>query len=311
MVRRIKKEKGIILIFSLLVVFVLSALLASLYFQSINENLLARRSVDSIRAFWLAEAGIAQAINNIGSSPGSGYLNGNINHAYSYIITHYAGSNYYSVQSTGTVRLPTGQNISRQITATVLVNRADPGQFPYALGTSANGVNMNGNVKINGYRTPDTPADCGGCYAINEALNFTQLFSISKATIKTYATVYDNTVPTSLSGINWIDVPSGTTLNISSNIANSSASPGILIINGNVKMSGTVNFYGIIYVIGQLDMRGTVNASGSILAESAVSADPSLQGDVSVNFSAADITNALNLLDNFSTKRVVSWKESG
>ena len=56
-------NKGAVLVFSLVIILVLSVLASSFYFKSINENTLTKRYVESIRAFWLAEAGRLASIS--------------------------------------------------------------------------------------------------------------------------------------------------------------------------------------------------------------------------------------------------------
>lgn len=56
-------KKGSVLIVVLLVVVALSILSTAIMSRSISENNIARKSLDSNQAFWLAEAGISRAVN--------------------------------------------------------------------------------------------------------------------------------------------------------------------------------------------------------------------------------------------------------
>jgi len=80
------RHKGFVFIFSLLVTLILSLLLTSFYVQNINEGNLAKRSADSTRAFWLAEAGAANAYVNFpgGASGALGGANYTYNGSYKF-----------------------------------------------------------------------------------------------------------------------------------------------------------------------------------------------------------------------------------
>ncbi len=293
------KQRGIALIFSLLVTMALSILLAALYIKSVNENQLAASYVNSVRAFWLAEAGIATVKGSPGLNAASGSLGGAY---YTYNVpapqaVPNTNNLYWIINSTGTVtlpRTPTNYTISRNLSVTVKTG-TDASKFPHAIDTTAE-LEIKGNaVTIN------------GTWQENDAtVNFTNMFGISKTTMKADAThLYtDSNFDAPVDGITWVDVASGHTMNIAGNLTGS----GILVINGNVRISGTITFDGIIYVIGTLTMTGTVTTSGSVIAESHAEADTTLSGTVNVNYDLAQIENALSNVQ-FLNKQIVAWKE--
>ncbi|KPK98576.1 MAG: hypothetical protein AMJ95_03545 [Omnitrophica WOR_2 bacterium SM23_72] len=291
------KPKGIVLVFSLMVMLVLSILLASFYFQSANESKQALVFENSTRAFWLAEAGLAKALSAFsGPTTLSGYI-GDTNHTYSVQVSLLSGI-YYTIVSTGTVTSPATGTTSRTISATVKLGAVDPTKFKYGIETTA-ALKMFGDVTID-------PSDSWKEYS---TLDFADLFTITKDQIKDSAThLYtDDDFCGAVScqpvdGITWVDVTG--TMNIAGNLVGS----GILIINGDVHFSGTVDFHGIIYVIGKLTNTGTVNSYGSILAESGTTLDTRLGGTVDINYSLSDITDALSFIQ-FITRIVVSWQE--
>lgn len=290
-------KRGVVLVYSLLVTVVLSILLGSLYLSSINENLQANQYVNSMRAFWLAEAGIATVKANPGLSAISGNL-GASNYTYNVPPPQVVpGTNnvYWIVNSTGTVTLPSGSSVTRTLTATIKTAGADSSKFPYAIDTTAELEQHGSAVTINGtFRQEDN------------TINFTNMFGISKTTMKASANhLYtDSNFNAPVDGITWVDVSSGNTLDISGNLTGS----GILVVNGNTKISGTVNFNGIIYVIGVLTMTGNVTTNGSIVAESSATADTTLSGHVTINFELSDIQNALTNIQ-FLNKQIVAWQE--
>jgi hypothetical protein len=285
-------KRGIVLVFALMVMLVLSVLLTAFYLQSASEGQLAGMFENSTRAFWLAEAGIAQALSNFS---GPTVLSGSIdaaNYTYNVQVTQLSGV-YYNMASTGTVTSPAGSSVSRTVSVTVKTGVIDPTKFNFAIETTTDLV-VRGSVDIN----PDDS------WKENSELDFADLFGITKAEMKDNAThVYtSDTFAEPVDGITWVDVDD------SMNIAADLAGSGILIINGDVHFSGTVNFNGIIYVIGELTITGMVTTSGSVLAESSTTVDTELRGNVEINYSLSDITDALGPVV-FATKEVVSWQE--
>jgi len=289
------KKRGLVLIFSLLATLVLTILLGSFYFKVVSENRLANRHVESLRAFWLAEAGVAVVKRNPGLNAASGTLGGD---NYTYSVPHPqpipdTDNKYWTINSTGTVTLPGGQNISRTLSVTVKTG-ADSSKFPYAIDTTAELITK-GNVTING---PSQEHD--------STINFTNMFGVSKTVMKASANhLYtDSNFDAPVDGITWVDVTSGHTMNMAGNLVGS----GIMVINGNVGISGTITFDGIIYVIGTLTMTGTVTTNGSVIAESSATADTTLKGTVNVNYNLEQVEDALeNVM--FLNKQIVSWRE--
>lgn len=288
-------KRGFVLVFGLLVVTVLVVLSSSVYFKSVNDNSLTRRYTESMRAFWLAEAGVAMAGDALPNQtpdytfPGTNYM-------YSAQSDPVPETSYlYKVTSTGTVALSSGKALTRRIIAYVRTNEAETGSFQYGIETTAD-LKIKGAVEIH-------PSDSK---KENSTLDFAQLFGYSKADMQAHATnVYTpSTFPSTISGLTWVNVPSGETLTISGTGSGS----GILIINGNVKFSGTYDFNGIIYVIGKLTMHGTVETHGAVLAESGTELDTILTGTVDIYYDKDQIDAALDVV-RFFVKDIVSWKE--
>jgi len=140
-------RKGAVLIFGLIVVLALSVVSASFYFKTINENTLARRHIESMRAFWAAEAGVAQAINSLPGLTASGTLIADPRCAYSAQTTP-LGGNLYRIVSTGTVTMPSGQTISSSVTVDVKTGNVPASNFQYAIETTTDLV-IKGSVDIN------------------------------------------------------------------------------------------------------------------------------------------------------------------
>lgn len=286
-------KRGVVLIFALLTTLVLSVLLVSFYFQSISEGQLAVIFENSTRAFWLAEAGIAKALSTFsGPTTVNGFIE-DADHSYSAQVAHLSGI-YYSIVSVGTVNSPVGGALSRIVSVTIKTGVVDPAKFKYGIETTTDLV-IKGSVEIN-------PSNSWKEYS---TLDFADLFSVTKSEMKDNAThVYtsDDFEGHPVDGITWVDVNG--TMNIAGNLSGS----GILVINGDVHFAGTVDFRGIIYVIGRLTITGTVETYGSVLAESRTTVDTELKGNVTINYSLADIADALSFVQ-FITREVVSWRE--
>lgn len=287
------KRKGFVLIFSLLVTLILSLLLTSFYVQNINESNLAKRFADSLRAFWLAEAGAASAYVNFPAGS-SGSLGGS-NYTYNAVVSLISG-NYYTITSTGSVSRADGTVITRVITASVKTGTTDPTKFQYGIETTTE-LDIRGSVDIN-------PSGSAKEFS---TLDFADLFGVTKAQMQAGAT-HSYTAANfgaPVDGITWVEVPSGDTLNVSGNLTGS----GVLVINGNAQFSGTVVFDGIIYVIGTLTMTGNVTTNGSVLAESSTTVDTTITGNVTINYNPGEIADALNSVASLN-KQVVSWKSN-
>lgn len=287
------RPKGFVLVFALLVTLILSLLLTSFYMQNINEGNLAKRFADSARAFWLAEAGLADAYANFPGSV-SGSLGGS-NYTYDAVVTPISG-NYYTITSTGRVNRADGTVITRVITSSVKTGSTDPAKFKYGIETTTE-LEIKGSVDIN-------PSGSSKEFS---TLDFSDIFGVTKAQMQAGAT-HSYTAATfaaPVDGITWVDVPSGDTLNVSGNLSGS----GVLVINGNAQFSGTVVFDGIIYIIGTLTMTGNVVTTGSVLAESSTTVDTTVTGNVTINYDVGEIATALGSVAALN-KQIVSWKSN-
>ena len=289
-------KQGIALIFSLLLVLVLTVLLVGLFFKTMTEANLVNRYASSTRAFWLAEAGIAGGIVSLPNNT-SGCV-GSTDYCYSASTTQIS-SLYYQIDSTGSVSLPSGGSINRGVSAVVRTEEVDPTKFQYAIETTVELI-IRGSVDIN----PD-----GSAKEFSE-LNFPDLFGHSKEDIRSYAdNLYsdpDNNIAP-CTGITWIDLSPGEEFMITSNLWQGS---GILVVAGDAQITGG-QFDGIIYVIGKLRIAGNPVINGSVLAESdtEVVDDTTLTGNPTLNYDPDAIANAMNLL-KFISPEIVSWRES-
>jgi len=296
------KKKGVALVIALIFLLVFSILLVSFFVGSISESQQARFYADSTTAFWLAEAGIARVKSTLGINAVS-ETNFQNDSRYSFTATpqRIGTTNYYKVTSTGRVSYA-NRSISRTIIATMKLEPASATKFQYSLETSSNKV----DYKSKNIRNSEDPTKL---VKTNSTQTFSDLFGLSKDEMKALAQEqgiylsgdFGNSI--NASGITWVDVTAGTTLSIQH--LNGS---GLVIINGNFRVNGVPfdGFDGILYVIGQLEALGNATINGSVFVESSASVGADLTGSALVNYSSANIANALL---PFATKSIVSWQE--
>lgn len=301
-------KRGVILIFSLLVTLVLSALFASFYFQSISENQLAKRYVDSVRALWLAEAGIAKVKSNLGISgvPQTPIDDDHPNHTY-YVPTptRIDSTDYYTVVSTGTVTSPSGGPVSRTVSVTMKLIPPDASKFAFCVQTTSGDL----DYKDKNLENLETPTNLA---KVNSAQTFADLFGVSTATMKAGAAYYESrnlTDSLTVSGITWVDVTDSDGLLDPSGLLQIEHlnGSGTLIICGNFKITGLGTFDGILYVIGTLTMVGNPTINGTVFVESSADIGADLSGSTLVKYNSSKIVDALIPL---SSKQIVSWQEN-
>lgn len=285
-------RKGSVLVFGLLVVVFLAVISTGYFFSTINDAMMTQRHVMSMRAFWGAEAAVAQGIKSLPAST-SGTLSDGVSFQSS---TTHMGDNYYQVSAVGTCTSG-GHTLSRTINAVVSTIILDPAKFQYAIETTVKLI-VKGSVEI-------SPAGSEKEYA---TINFNDLFSMSKEDVKAFATVY-TAIPSAMSGVVWLEPPAAASPSFEWDLTSNLVGSGILVVEGDIHIAGTVNWDGIIYVMGKLRMSGTPIVNGTVLAESGITVDDTtMTGNVSLNYSLDKITAALNLL-SYASAKVVSWKE--
>lgn len=282
---------------AMLVTVVVGILSSSYFLNTMNENALVKRHIAAVRAFWTAEAGLAEAVDNMPSST-SGTIESS-NYAYSTTTVPLGVDDYYTVTSRGTVTLPSGGSVTRVLNAVVRIIPPDASKFQHAIRTTV-ALDIKGSVDING----DTEE-----YA---ALDFPDLFSNTKAEVEEMAThTYTNPANniTPVDDITWVNLSEGNQLRINNNGWTGS---GILVVTGgNVHITGGT-FDGILYVVGDLFISGNPIINGSVLVESdtEVVDDTDITGNPTINFDSVAIADALDTL-GFAASEIVSWQDEG
>lgn len=145
---------------------------------------------------------------------------------------------------------------------------------------------------------------------------FATYFGISSSSFKNnVANYYNNNSNTNYSSsLNgkvgttiWIDQSNGSaTINGNTTIG-SPTQPVILIVNGNLSLSGNLTIYGMVYEMGgstTTDVLGTVNITGGLVTSGALN----LSGNTGITFDSAIFSNIINN-NGYFAKVPGSWKD--
>lgn len=120
-----------------------------------------------------------------------------------------------------------------------------------------------------------------------------------------YSSTLNNMTGTSI----WIDQASGTQASLSGNITIGSATnPVLMIVNGDLRMTGTVVIYGLIYVIGTTttDVLGHVTINGGLVSAGNVT----MTGSTTLNFDPTTLSNMQHQASmQYYAKVPGSWKD--
>lgn len=159
------KEDASALIFILISLLVLTVLAAATLSRSISEGLVARRQAFSTQAFWLAEAGVQKAVQDLRAESWTGWTTVDANtrtlaqglETGSFEVTVVTSGNDATASSTGTV-----SNVSRTVEVT-LAREINP-LFGYAIfGTDS--IRITGGGDTDSYNSDD------GTYAATRGTN--------------------------------------------------------------------------------------------------------------------------------------------
>lgn len=303
-----KKGLSIILVLGILVILIIGS--SSFIAMTNAESRLVGQANDSIRAFYLADAGVQAAVYRMQDGDfsnfqgtlyeGAGY-GGPGTYEYSVVVT--GSSPSYTVTSTGCYpnSAATG-NIVRQVQANVLVT---PNGSP---GSVTNTISLNGTLSVGG------GADVTGTTDENASLDFETTFGMTKAQFKAianndYTDPANNTLP--VSGITWVTLVGESNFQITESAWSGS---GILVVQAPadstkaaLDMTGGT-FTGIIWVIGNLSISGNPNISGAIFVENGTAEVAKVTGTPVIGYSSDAVNAAFgNLGSEVST--VANWHE--
>ncbi|MCK5225818.1 MAG: hypothetical protein KAQ89_03795 [Planctomycetes bacterium] len=279
-------RSGFILSFVIIIFVVISILGVGLLSQSGTDTMETAKATKSTQAFWIAEAGLNMAISYLPVMPPTNPLTGTLGSGdYSVTITPISAYRW-TLESTGTVDATT-----RKVRVTI--------------GANATNVMMtSGHLDIKGAAVVD------GNTVEFTTPNFEDVFGITKAEMRNYATYDYNNPPhneTPVEQITWIDDNNQFKITKTSSWVGS----GIMVVNGDLDMAGGV-FNGVIWVIGELFISGNIEINGSIFVEGDISVDTTVTGTADINFDQDAIDAAFGNLLTFPDPpepTVLSWSE--
>lgn len=142
---------------------------------------------------------------------------------------------------------------------------------------------------------------------------FSSYFGVSAATVKSNAAYtftnlgdYSSVLNGKTGSLIWIDQTSGTANIGSSANVGTAASPVILIINGNLRISSSTQIYGLVFVTGTatVDIVGSTDVVGGLITTS----DLSITGSSAITFSSTVLSTTQNIM-NYYAKIPGSWKD--
>lgn len=280
-----------------MVVTLLVILSASFIARSMGEQKVVQKERDSLQVFWLAEAGLDNAISNLPDSP----LAGTLGNGHYYTESLSVSPVRYLITSKGGIP-DTDEtdpaNLVRIIKALVeqpLVE-PEPGEITAAI-TASGEVVIKGSVEVNGDVNDNADFD------------FEEIFGISKETMREcvvhiYTDPENNVTPVDSS--TWVDMVFEEEMIVSDSNWQGS---GILIVNGDLRVTGGT-FDGIIWVIGTLWVSGNPIINGAIFVESGAQFDTTLTGNPTVNYDSDAINDAFTHLPTSTLPAyIINWKE--
>ena len=310
-------KKGAALIIAFMVIVMLTVLGSATISKSVSERFLTQRYAESTQAFWLAEAGVAQALLQLKSD----FSNFNA------IAPTALGQGEYSIDTivveganrrvTAHGFVPSQASPRAERTITVLVqssggsNLSNPDLLQYAVDTTGE-LNIGGSADIH----PPESSHQGS------SLDFEEVFGTTKEAIYALAQeaaasgtghVYTNPGANQqpVNGITWVELTGSNKYSISSNWSGS----GLLIVNGNgmnlaLEITGDWTFTGMIWVMGKIKIAGNPQITGAIFAESMAGIESDVTGNPTINLDTAAVSGAFGLLGGGSEGiQVLSWRE--
>lgn len=192
----------------------------------------------------------------------------------------------------------------------------------------ASTLTMSGNVStVTSSGTSSTPGHIGAdvqqnnatLQSMSVATLFSDYFGAQEATIKgQMAHVYTSSGSTNYSSILngmsgttvWIDQPSGTATITGNTTIGTPSAPVLLIVNGNVAISGNTNIYGFLFVVGTssatTDISGTLNINGGMATGDSLA----ISGNTNVTYNSSLLVDVQTSgTTTYYAKVPGSWKD--
>jgi hypothetical protein len=331
-------NRGVALILSFILIAVLTVLGVASLSRSISESRIARRYSESTQAFWLAEAGINQAWNNLRAGFASA---DNIDYTvlgpgglgpggYSVVIGSVVGMTR-TVTATGFIPSNASPRVQRVIRAVMNQYQNIPPDFYnnaiYSAGDVSIGIDctVNGDVfsggtitgPVNGVMTPSDPTLHNNGLP---ALSFAELRQKSidqgwynpVTNTTTYPTSFWNVVP---SPANPVGIPNVVFVNGDFNIVGGNqVAKGFIVVGGdtvyNAEIGGNATIDGCIYTRGNIWLHGgggpsRINVNGGVWAGGTIT----MVGNEQIDFNQAYMNAIRDGLHPNTDVRIISWQD--
>ncbi|MDD5450060.1 MAG: hypothetical protein PHO42_05635 [Candidatus Omnitrophica bacterium] len=277
-----------------------------------GETRMVRLQNNSIRAFYLAEAGMEDAIARIKKGADfndfTGKLYSQINE-YSVDITPNTlpapspAVTTYVINSSGSYPdINSADKVSRRVSENIDVKpNGDPSKI-------INAIEVNGELKISG------AAVINGGIKQNAILDFELIFDVSKEEMEQmayhkYTDPENNVIP--VDKITWVNLANQSSFVISETGWSGS---GILVVKAPAGSTSPTleieggTFNGVIWVIGNLRITGNAVINGAVFVEDGSAEITKLTGTPRINYDPAQVASAFVYLGN-SVLKVYEWQE--
>lgn len=178
---------------------------------------------------------------------------------------------------------------------------------------SAHTESNDGSGSTKSYTHTDIVADDSSLDDLSSDSFFSNFFGVSKEIAKSRASLYfsNNRSKTYNDDLDektgefiWIDQTSKDAKISGNTVIGSLENPVILVVDGDLKISGNATIYGFIFATGDLDVKGTVQIEGGVAA----GGDTDISGNVDIIYN----NEVVNELNNFMGKFGIvsgSWKD--
>jgi hypothetical protein len=319
------KKRGVALVLALTVIAVLAIFGAAIISRSVSESRLTQRYMESTQAFWLAEAAVNRALNELRnnySSVGTNLWATNLG----------AGRYYADVSISGDDRIVEGYGIipasgsasaTRTIRATMVRFQSIPNHFydnvVYAGGNSVingNSCDINGDVRYAGTISGNTGRIQTGSAIPDPSisplarLDFAQLRTISQAQGNYHnSTQLSGPFPTSFWYNQSLGIPNVVFLEGSLSIAGNKDYGGFFVVGGEVvydaSITGTPEIRGAIYSLGNINIRGTADFIGGVWS----GRNTTIGGNARVSYNA-EYMNAIRNLGINTAVQMSLWDDT-
>lgn len=327
-------NRGVALILSFILIAVLTVLGAASLSRSISESRIARRYSESTQAFWLAEAGINRALNELRfnySTSGSGLWStpmGAGRYEVDVAVTG-VGNQGRLVTSYGCIPDVTcNSSRAQRIIEAIMVKIVSPGPAnffnnavytPGNVNISGSAYSVTGDVRYGNTITPDPPVNIPSANNIHDSsitalarFDFDQLRAMSQSQGNYHDATHNPSFPETF----WksTGVPNIVFIEGNFDISGKKQTVGGFVIVGgdllyDAEITGNAAVDGVIYTLGTCNVKGgggvPFNVNGGIWAGQGVT----ITGSTVIEYNS-DYMNAINNLNLIFTVQISNWNDT-